>query len=250
MEWGEKEMAGTGTEGESGIVNTPLATSLLLLETPDELKRMVREGWFKPLAPDRWRIISIVHGRIRALMALAQVYDAGQLANALGITRERIRQLTLDGVLKTVGPKKYNRDQATRDFVHWQRDQNRHADKSTSESRVRDARAAEIEIRTAERTRRLITLDEALDSNAMLCGIVRTELGGLAARVTRDLALRRDIEKAVNDSLARIAHWLNAEAESLEVGRDADDAVADDDAGPMGGAQSQLPANGRDPRSS
>jgi hypothetical protein len=229
---------------DAGTVNTALAVWLLLLNDPAELKGLVRAGWFQAIGPDRWKVSTIVQGRIRALLLAVSKYTGPQMANALGLGIERVRILTNEGVLKQSGKGKYDRDETTRNYVTWLRDQNRLANKTTSEGRVRDARATEIEIRTAERSRRLITLDEAQESNAIVCGTVRTEFGGFAARFTRDLALRRDIEKAVNESLARIADRLNAEALALATGRRADDAVADDDTGPMGEEQSQLSAIG------
>lgn len=227
-------------EEQAGTVDTTMGMRLILLDDRQELRSLSRAGWFKQLAPDRWKMIDLVHGRIKALLELATTYTAEQIGNAFGITRQRVQQLTAEGVLKPVRKGRYDRDQATRDYVSWLRDQNRLANKQTSEGRVRDARATEIEIRTAERSRRLITLDEALDSNATLCGFVRTEFGGLAASVTRDLTLRREIEKAVNERFARIADRLVQEAANLETGGNADEAVADDDAGPVGEAQPQL----------
>jgi hypothetical protein len=220
---------------------------LLVLENEVELKNLARAGWIKSLAPDRWRNADVVQGRIRQLLAAATTHNAEQMANALALTSARIRQLTIEGRLKTVSKSKYDRDTTTRDYVVYLRELNTTANQSTSESRVRDARASEIEIRTAERTRRLITLDEALESNAAVCGTVRTEFGALAARFTRDLVLRREIEKAVNDSLARIAARLVEEAAALEAGGAAAEAVADGDAGPVGGEQSQLSGVVTDP---
>jgi hypothetical protein len=76
------------------------------------------------------------------------------------------------GRLKPATKGKYDRGGTTRDYVVYLREQNTVANQSTSESRVREARAAEIEVRTAERTRRLITLEEALEptlSSAATC---------------------------------------------------------------------------------
>jgi hypothetical protein len=227
---------------EEGTCNSALAVRLLVLENAAELKRLARAGWITPLAPDRWRIADIVQGRIKQLIAQATTYNAVQMAGALALTDPRVRQLTAEGRIKTISKGKYDRDATTRDYVIWLRDQNKLANTSTSESRVREARASEIEIRTAARTRRLVTLDEALESNALVCGLVRTEFGGLAAQLTRDLGLRRDIEKAVNGCLARIAARLIEEAAALRAGRAAVDAVADDDAGSVGGQQPQLSA--------
>jgi len=57
----------------------------------------------------------------------------------------------------------------------------------------------------AEREGELIALDEAVATGAKLMGLPRTELSGLAAQCTRDLATRRAIETAVNALLHRLA---------------------------------------------
>src|SRR4051812_16119094 len=228
---------------EEGTCNSALAMRLLLVENEAELKSLARAGWIKPVAPARGRTADIVQGRIKQLIALASSYSAPQMAGVLALTSVRVRQLTVEGRLKAEKGK-YDRDATTRDYVVYLREQNTAASQSTSESRVREARAAEIEIRTAERTRRLIWLDEAVESIVLFCGYVRTEFGGLAARITRDLVLRQDIEKAVNGSLARIANRLEQEAAALRTGRAAAEAFADADPGRVGGAQPQLSGDG------
>ena len=180
--------------------------------------------------------------RLRNVVEAATYYSTPRMARALGISDERVRQLTAEGVLRYAGKNKYNRDATTRRYCAWQRDESRLAARRGPESRVREARAIEIEMRTAERARRLIATEEALESNAAVCGFVRTEFGGLAARVTRDLVLRRDIEKAVNNSFARIASRCVEEARNLETGGATFDADADDAAGSMGEDESALPA--------
>lgn len=228
---------------ENDDIGTADAHALLILDGAG-FKAMIRAGRVKPVAPDRWRIADIVRARIKSLIEAATYYTTPHMAEAFGISHQRVAQLRDEGVLHYDGKNRFHRDDTTRAYTAWQRAQDRRAKTTTSESRVRDARATEIEIRTAERSRQLIAIDEALESNATICGYVRTEFGGLAARVTRDLPLRRDIEKAVNDSLARIATRLVEEAANLETGRVPVDAVADDAAGSMGETESALPAIG------
>jgi len=78
-------------------------------------------------------------------------------------------------------------------------DSDRRAQKSAADSRVRDARAREIEVRNAVR---LIEIDEAMAIIEEMIGLFRAETAGLPARVTRDLQFRKTIEIAVNDLLA------------------------------------------------
>lgn len=237
------------TQDLAATIDGTAAAALLLFEHPVEVKRLAKAARLAPVAPDRWEILGLVQGRIRALLDQASYYSLPQMAAALGYGSDRLRQLTGNGIIKPVAKNKYHRDDTTRAFVEWQRRGNKQQTTKAAMARVTNARASEIEIRTSERIRKLIALEEAMESNALLCGFVRTEFGGLAARVTRDLALRHEIEKAVNDSLARIASRLIEEVAALENGRDVDDADGDDDAGSMGETESTLPADGGASRS-
>lgn len=82
------------------------------------------------------------------------------------------------------------------------------ATKTASDNKVKDARAREIELRIAERERKLVPLESALGLINEICGLVRQNLDGLAARCTRDLELRRTIEKETDAALVRIAEAI------------------------------------------
>ena len=230
---------------ENDEIGTAEAHALLILDGA-EFKALARAARIKPTESGRWRIADVVRARIRSLIDAATYYTTPRMAEAFGISHQRVAQLRDEGVLSYDGKNRFHRDNTTRAYATWQRNQLKSLHTNTSEGRVREARATEIEIRTAERSRKLIAIDEALESNAAVCGYMRTEFGGLAARVTRDLVLRRDIEKAVNDSFARIASRCIEEARYLETGRVPVDAVADDAAGPMGEGESSVPAIGGD----
>jgi hypothetical protein len=85
-----------------------------------------------------------------------------------------------------------------------------------AENRVRDARTREIELRTALRA---CETEEAISAMEDLAGMVRSEFGGLPARVTRDLVLRRMIDKELSVTFNRISARLQAEAEVLQTGK-------------------------------
>ena len=70
------------------------------------------------------------------------------------------------------------------------------------------ARAASTELRLAEARRDLIETDDADAAVDHLCGTISTTLGGLPARVTRDVPTRRRIEQAVHQVQAQLARNL------------------------------------------
>jgi hypothetical protein len=124
--------------------------------------------------------------------------------------------------------------------VRWLRDEDRKTSKSAADSRMRDAKAREIEVRTQQRLSRLVPLEIYEQMIDTLAGMVRSEFAGLAAACTRDLVLRRIIEREVNARLRRIAEQSLAQAIRLETMGGPADAIRSDGAGSMGSEQPDL----------
>ena len=61
---------------------------------------------------------------------------------------------------------------AVQGYLRYLKDDERRSAKSAADSRVRDARALEIELRIAERSRELIPVEDALNDMAELAGMV------------------------------------------------------------------------------
>ena len=144
----------------------------------------------------------------------------GQAARLLMISEERIRQLQKQGyvarsdkrgVVQLVG--------AVQGYLRYLKDDERRSAKSAADSRVRDARALEIELRIAERSRDLIPLEDALADMAEFAAAVRSELAGLPARLTRIMDERHRIETEVDGVLARLSERAAEKAAALGAGR-------------------------------
>lgn len=143
-----------------------------------------------------------------------------QAARLLMISEERIRQLQKQGYI----PRAEKRGTvqlvgAVQGYLRYLKDDERRSAKSAADSRVRDARALEIELRVAEKTRDLIPIEDALTDMAELAAMVRSELGGLPARLTRIMAERQKIEMEVDGVLVRLSERAAQKAQSLETGR-------------------------------
>jgi hypothetical protein len=234
-------------DNEAGIVSTALAVSLLALDTPAELQRLSREGWFKPEGPDRWRLVPLVQGFARAAKFTATTATTAQLAACWGVTKQSVGQVSAEGWFKPLDGRRgvFNWLDANAGYVRYLKDGSRRASKSAADSRVRDARAHEIEVRTAERLHRLVAIEEFEAMIEGICGAVRAELSGLPARFTRDLVQRRALEREIHGVLERLADTADTIAERVEKGRAADATVAANGAGSMGGDESDLSAVGR-----
>ena len=132
------------------------------------------------------------------------------VAQHFGISRSATRDLELQLVID----RSAGLDACRIGYIRYLRE--RRSRTSTADSHLREARAREIEVRTAERLGKLVAIEEFDAMIEIICGAFRTECSGLPARVTRDIALRRTIEREINGMLHRIADIAEATAARLE----------------------------------
>jgi hypothetical protein len=130
----------------------------------------------------------------------------------LDLGAERVRQLVKEGWISKDKSGGIRLGDAVRGYVKFLRSR---ATRSASDSRVRDARAREIELRTAQRAHELCETEEAVALVDEIFGGLRSDLSGLPAMVTRDLEIRRAIEAAINTVLNKTAAKLEEQATSL-----------------------------------
>ena len=109
--------------------------------------------------------------------------------------------------------------------------------KQGAASRIQEARAIEIELRTARDAGELIEMSAAIALVQSIAGETRAIFGALPARITRDLELRTKIEQAVNDGFNTLADKLEKEIAALDGGDGSDLLSADDDDAPRGDRQ-------------
>lgn len=160
--------------------------------------------------------------------------DGGQLitievaARLLMISAERVRQLSKAGYI--VIPKRgfTTLVSAVQGYIRFLKEEERKNTKSAAASRAVDARAAEIELRIAEKRRDLIPREDAEMAMDLVVGEVNKQLTGLPARITRDVRLRREIEARLNEAKGKIAEALGSGKVLAQTGRDDSDPDAAD----------------------
>lgn len=155
-----------------------------------------------------------------------------QLANLIGITTERIRQLQRDGDMPRCPERgMIHLVQGVQAYIAFlKKGAAAENNRSSAESRVRDARAREIEIRTAEREKHLISTTEAIGVMDEVLGGFLSELAGLPARVSRDREVRLKIETEINGIRQRATTRLAEKSSALRTSGEAVEADASDDA--------------------
>jgi len=153
-----------------------------------------------------------------------------QAARLLMVSAERVRQLVKAGYIPRAEKGRVLLVAAVQGYIKFLKEEERRTSKSAADSRVRDARAAEIELRIAEKNRQLVPIEDATTALDMVLASVREEFVGLPARVTRDLDLRRTLEADVNGAFERIAKSLASSGRLLAEGGDLPTAGPADDA--------------------
>ena len=147
---------------------------------------------------------------------------AGRL---LMIGPERIRQLNKAGYIPIPKRGFTTIVGAVQGYIRFLKDEDRKATATGAAERARDARAREIEQKIAERDRRLIPVEDAEFAMDTLVGVVNREMDGMAARITRDMVLRRQIEAEVHGAKNRISSSLSDSKGAARTGRDSGDEV-------------------------
>ena len=138
-----------------------------------------------------------------------------QVAGLLQVSTAWIRRLTNEGVLANTNGR-YRLIDTVQAYLRYQKDENRRTGKAAVQNRVIEARAREIELRTAQRERSLIEIDDVLGTLDEMVGMFLTGLSELpAACGGRDLTARRTIEAATRDLRQRIADKAKAKCKEL-----------------------------------
>jgi hypothetical protein len=118
---------------------------------------------------------------------------------------ERVRQLIKEGWIPR-GPRgKVNFIKGIQGMDKYRQDQLARATAKMGDSKIKDARTKEIEMRIAEKSGALISFDEVLAINQTLWGAMKAELDGLAASVSREREVRHRIQDRVDGALNRVA---------------------------------------------
>lgn len=162
--------------------------------------------------------------------AQAGMITAAQAAALLDLTEHRIRQLVREGFIPKPSRNSYPLVGTVRGYIKFLREENRRNTQSAAESGLKATRQAEIELRMAERRRDLVQRSEADAAMDMVVGQINEEFGGFAARATRDVAIRREIEKVLDAALNAVADRLSGAKLALATGGDNAPAQAEDNA--------------------
>lgn len=157
-------------------------------------------------------------------------YIGAEVAAALiRVTPRRLRQLSTEGWIKKEGHGQYTVRGVVHGYLDFQDDQIKRAQKNATEHRIRDARAREIELRTAREEGALIPTDEAVAYTQAIVGELISHMNGLPAQITRNLDERRKIEAMLDRIRKKVAEVIAEHGPVYAGGPPADLANGEDD---------------------
>jgi hypothetical protein len=136
----------------------------------------------------------------------------------LKLTQPRLAQLEQQGFIARTSPGRWRLVDLVQGYVKFLKEETKRRTGTASLSRVQEARALEIEQRTARNSARTIELEDAVGLVDSVIGGIRADLNGLPARCTRDLDERVKLEVEINDVLTRAADRLDQESAAAAAG--------------------------------
>lgn len=168
-----------------------------------------------------------------------------QLAKLLLLSRSRIFQIEKLGYIARLDNDRWPLVASVQGYIRFLRDEDRRSTRSASESRLKDAKVADLEEKAAIRRREYIPYEEVRTAIDFLAATSRSAIVGLSARVTRDRHMRELIERATDEVLALIADRCAEAANALKKDGGAFSPDAEDDAGRLGEEKPDVPAKRR-----
>jgi hypothetical protein len=148
------------------------------------------------------------HGRERSTVT------ATQLAAHLGLTRQRIATLAdVEHVIERLADGRFDEDACRLAYLKWLRDPARRSARSEADAAYVRVKTEALQLRLMEKRRQLVPVDEFNEMIDDMVGLFLTGLSGFAARCGgRDLAARREIDRAVRDLRVEISQAASAMA--------------------------------------
>ncbi|MDP1908983.1 MAG: hypothetical protein Q8K85_11835 [Hyphomicrobium sp.] len=129
-----------------------------------------------------------------------------QAAHLLKCTPRWLQKLVDEGHIERRGRGRYAIVPVVHGGLDYLKDEQRRTSKSAAASRVQDARAREYELKNAEREARLVDINEHQELFVEVFGTLKASLYGVPARASKDIAIRRVIEKAIEEALVEASN--------------------------------------------
>ena len=140
--------------------------------------------------------------------------NATELGVHLALTRQRISALAdTEHVIERLPDGRFDQDACRFAYLKWLRDPARRSARSEAAVKHAEAKTQLLHIRIEEKQRRLVRREDVNELIDAIAGIVLTHLSGMAARCSRDMVVRRNIDAVVMQIRREIAAACIAKAD-------------------------------------
>jgi hypothetical protein len=127
----------------------------------------------------------------------AVLVSGNMLAVHFGCSRQNVDQLTAQGVIERRADGKFDQDHSRLKYLAHLRSPERRSARTEAAAKYAEAKTQLLHIRIEEKQRRLVRREDVNELIDAMCGMVLTHLSGMAARCSRDMLVRRSIERVV-----------------------------------------------------
>jgi hypothetical protein len=143
--------------------------------------------------------------RDKVRMAADDVVTPNSLATHLGCTRQNIARLTAEAIIEQRADGHYDQTASRLRYIKHLREQHRHSPRSAADAAHVAVKTEMLQLRLMEKKRELVRRDDVNELIDRICGITLTHLSGMAARCSRDMVVRRNIDAVVHQIRTEIA---------------------------------------------
>jgi hypothetical protein len=142
--------------------------------------------------------------------------SAQAMALHLGMARPSLDVLLADRIIEKLPNGRFDIDATRVKYIQHLRRARRTSPETTARAAYDQAKAHDLAVRSAIRDGTLMETDEAMAIIDELMGILLTGLSGMAARITRDMEVRRAIDREVYNLRQALADKCAQRAAALE----------------------------------
>ena len=139
--------------------------------------------------------------------------SASALALHLDCSRTYIGKLEAEGVIQRQGDG-FPLDQSRVAYLRYLRRERRQSPRAAADAEHALAKTALLRIRIEEKQRKLVRQDDVNELIDRIAGITLTHLSGMAARCSRDMVVRRNIDAVVMQIRREIAKACSKAADA------------------------------------
>jgi hypothetical protein len=143
---------------------------------------------------------------------------ASALARHLGLSVGRIHKLAAEGVIPRLAAGGFDQDVCRLRYIKYISTEGRRTKDSDAKTRAQEARTRRIEMQVRREEGETIDLTETEEVFEDVLGTYRSELAGVPASCSRDLALRETMEGKLNEAISRCKRRFSEKMAALKEG--------------------------------